>query len=330
MSSTSPGISIHDSVATSCAMSPIGNSGARSSGPTGSFVAGCSGGCNGAGRSGNALYQAVGSCDCGRSNRAMGVLLGLAAHHRGCDQRRGEGAGIRGPDERLADEQRVEPGRGHARGVLRRADRALGHGDRRRREVRGERRPRRRGPRRRCRGRGRSRPRSAAPSATARSTSSASCASTSTPSPRPAASSGEVLHVGVVRERGEDQEDRVGADGPGLVDLDLVDREVLAQHRAPRTASRAAWRSATEPPKYGASVSTLSAVAPPAAYSLARIAASRSGARSPFDGERRLISATRPGWPSSRRSAAGEVARRAARRAPGRAAARGSAAGAAR
>ena len=69
-------------------------------------------------------------------------------------------------------------------------------------------------------------------------------------------------------------------------------------------ASRAAWRSATEPPKYGASVSTLSAVAPPAAYSPASAAASRSGARSPFDGERRLISATRPGWPSARRSAA--------------------------
>ena len=52
MSSTSPGMSIHGSVDTSCAMSPIGNSGARSSGPTGSFVAGCSGGCSGSGMTG--------------------------------------------------------------------------------------------------------------------------------------------------------------------------------------------------------------------------------------------------------------------------------------
>ncbi len=60
MSSTSPGMSIHPSVDTSCAMSPIGKSGVRSSGPIGSFVPGCNGGCIGSGRSGSALYHAVG------------------------------------------------------------------------------------------------------------------------------------------------------------------------------------------------------------------------------------------------------------------------------
>ena len=45
---------------TSCPISAIGNSGARSSGPTGSWVAGCSGGGGGAGRSGTRLYHRVG------------------------------------------------------------------------------------------------------------------------------------------------------------------------------------------------------------------------------------------------------------------------------
>src|ERR1700730_17980597 len=39
----------------------MGNSGARSSGPTGSRVAGCSGGCSGAGRWGTTLNQASGT-----------------------------------------------------------------------------------------------------------------------------------------------------------------------------------------------------------------------------------------------------------------------------
>ncbi len=60
MSSTSPGTSIHGSADTSCAMSPIAKSGARSSGPIGSFVAGCSGGCKGSGITGSTLNHADG------------------------------------------------------------------------------------------------------------------------------------------------------------------------------------------------------------------------------------------------------------------------------
>src|SRR3954462_168647 len=71
MSSTSPGTSIHGSADTSCAMRPIGNSGARSSGPTGSLVAGCSGGCNGSGITGNTLNQAVGVASSGNTYRLM-------------------------------------------------------------------------------------------------------------------------------------------------------------------------------------------------------------------------------------------------------------------
>src|SRR3954469_21205016 len=68
-------------------------------------------------------------------------------------------------------------------------------------------------------------------------------------------------------------------------------------------ASRAAWRSSTVPPNHGWSVSTDRHAALPAAYALAMSAGSRSGARSPFDGERRLISATTATCPGSRRSA---------------------------
>src|SRR6266704_2024951 len=49
-------------------MSSIGNRGARSSGPTGCSVPGCSGGGGGAGRSGIMLYQALGICDSSRMN----------------------------------------------------------------------------------------------------------------------------------------------------------------------------------------------------------------------------------------------------------------------
>src|SRR6516225_519079 len=52
-----------ESVATSCRMSSIGNSGARSSGPTGCSVPGCSGGGGGAGRSGITLYHCCGISD---------------------------------------------------------------------------------------------------------------------------------------------------------------------------------------------------------------------------------------------------------------------------
>ena len=74
------------------------------------------------------------------------------------------------------------------------------------------------------------------------------------------ASSGSAAH---------DEQDRVGADRARLVDLHLVDREVLAQHRQRRSPRARPCRSSTAPPKYGASVSTDSAAAPPASYALA-------------------------------------------------------------
>src|SRR5580700_7212292 len=52
-----------ESVATSWRMSSIGNSGARSSGPTGWSVPGCSGGGGGVGRSGITLYHWRGISD---------------------------------------------------------------------------------------------------------------------------------------------------------------------------------------------------------------------------------------------------------------------------
>src|SRR5690348_5267904 len=51
------------SVVTSCSMRAMGNSGARSSGPTGCSVPGCSTGGGGLGRSGTMLYQLVGISD---------------------------------------------------------------------------------------------------------------------------------------------------------------------------------------------------------------------------------------------------------------------------
>src|SRR3954468_8115081 len=63
MSSTSPGMSTYRSPVTSWRIRSIGNSGARSSGPTGCRVPGCSGGGGGLGRSGTTLYHCVGSCD---------------------------------------------------------------------------------------------------------------------------------------------------------------------------------------------------------------------------------------------------------------------------
>src|SRR5947208_356834 len=56
-------------------------------------------------------------------------------------------------------------------------------------------------------------------------------------------------------------------------------------------ASRAARRSSIVPPKNNRSVNTDSAAAPPDSYALAVIAGSRSGARSPFDGDRRFSAA---------------------------------------
>src|SRR4051812_5607827 len=65
MSSTSSGMSTHRSVETSWRMSAIGKSGARSSGPIGWPVPGCSGGCAGLGMSAAMLYQRRGSSGSG-------------------------------------------------------------------------------------------------------------------------------------------------------------------------------------------------------------------------------------------------------------------------
>src|SRR5689334_3560986 len=59
-------MSTYRSVVTSCSISAIGNSGARSSGPTGCSVPGCSTGGGGAGRSGITLYHWVGISDSAR------------------------------------------------------------------------------------------------------------------------------------------------------------------------------------------------------------------------------------------------------------------------
>jgi len=60
MSRTGPGISISRSALTSCSIKAIGNSGARSSGPTGFIVPGCSTAGSGTGRSAAMLYQRFG------------------------------------------------------------------------------------------------------------------------------------------------------------------------------------------------------------------------------------------------------------------------------
>src|SRR5918999_3598428 len=63
MSRISSGIAISASSLTSWRISSIGKSGARSSGPTGSPVPGCSTGCGGVGMSARMLYQRRGSSD---------------------------------------------------------------------------------------------------------------------------------------------------------------------------------------------------------------------------------------------------------------------------
>src|SRR3954447_20981694 len=63
MSSTSPGMSPNPPGVTPWRTRSIGKSAARSSGPTGCSVPGCSGGGGGLGRSGTTLYHCVGSCD---------------------------------------------------------------------------------------------------------------------------------------------------------------------------------------------------------------------------------------------------------------------------
>src|SRR5690554_3709259 len=58
---------MYRSVLTSCMISAIGNNGARSSGPTGFCVPGCSTGGSGRGRSGTMLYHARGISDSSRT-----------------------------------------------------------------------------------------------------------------------------------------------------------------------------------------------------------------------------------------------------------------------
>jgi hypothetical protein len=56
----------------------MGNRGERSSGPTGSFVPGWSGGCKGSDSLGKALNHAVGMSSVDKSNRTL--FIGLPPH----------------------------------------------------------------------------------------------------------------------------------------------------------------------------------------------------------------------------------------------------------
>src|SRR5689334_3074418 len=85
-SSTAPGMSRYRSALTSCPMRSIGNSGARSSGPTGWRVPGWSGGGGGTGRSARRLYHRVGSSDSSST-----IFVGVAMpQDYGSPIRRGE------------------------------------------------------------------------------------------------------------------------------------------------------------------------------------------------------------------------------------------------
>src|SRR6476646_1930303 len=85
-SSTAPGMSRYCSALTSCPIRSIGNSGARSSGPTGRRVPGCSGGGGGTGRSARRLYHRVGSSDSSST-----IFVGVAMpQDYGSPIRRGE------------------------------------------------------------------------------------------------------------------------------------------------------------------------------------------------------------------------------------------------
>ena len=64
----------------------------------------------------------------------------------------------------------------------------------------------------------------------------------------------------VVEHRQHDQH-RVGAVQPRLADLARVDDEILGEDRPVERARGPSRRSSSEPPKYGASVSTLIASA---------------------------------------------------------------------
>ena len=134
--------------------------------------------------------------------------------------------------QHLAHQHRVEPGAGHAARVVDRPDRALGDRDHvGRAPALASRSPTLRSsanvprlraftptmPRADRRARVRARRRRGSRRAP--------------PSPSPTARSCRSREERVVGQRGDDQQQRVGADGAGLVDLHLVDGEVLAQHR---------------------------------------------------------------------------------------------------
>src|SRR5579862_1415018 len=70
-------MSIKESPDTSCRISAIGNSGARSPGPTGWPVPGCSGGGGGEGRSGITLYHWRGISDSSRVILVRSVTTAL-------------------------------------------------------------------------------------------------------------------------------------------------------------------------------------------------------------------------------------------------------------
>src|SRR5437764_3508861 len=102
MSRISSGIAISGSSLTSWRIKAIGKSGARSSGPTGSPVPGCSTGCGGFGMSATTLYQRRGSCDSASRNFVCSTpptLIGAAL----CWQGRSAFGLRRDPIERLLD-----------------------------------------------------------------------------------------------------------------------------------------------------------------------------------------------------------------------------------
>src|SRR5512134_3445102 len=68
-------MSISRSVLTSCAISAIGKSGARSSGPTGCLVPGCSTAGGGDGRSARMLYQRLGRRDSSRTYFTVSFMM---------------------------------------------------------------------------------------------------------------------------------------------------------------------------------------------------------------------------------------------------------------
>src|SRR5581483_1216306 len=128
-----------------------------------------------------------------------------------------------------------------------------------------------------------------APTARARSSSASSWTSTRASSPRATASWWKAVSSASSRAAAM----RSTASAPmARASITSASHTVKSlRNTGSRVAARAAARSPGEPPKNSTSVSTDRHVAPAASYSLARRAGSRSGLRSPLDGERRLTSA---------------------------------------